>query len=216
MIDIFLSPLSYHLNGRNVAEGTARWKVADLGKEILSPKVTVQDLPWLTDRFGCSVFDREGFPTKNMTPIKGGVLKDFFLDQYAAKALGKTSTGHAVGAPSSLPSVSPHCLCLGKGDRPWKDLVKELTGHQKSFLLVHRFSGQTDPITGDFSGVAKGGEWWVGGERAYFVKETQISGNLFQALGPGLAGISVETEVVDSESESPSILIDKVSVTVAS
>jgi PmbA protein len=79
--------------------------------------------------------------------------------------------------------------------------------------LVHRFSGQVDPITGDFSGVAKGGEWWIAGEKACFVKETLISGNLFDALTKQLFGISRETEVVEAQEECPTVILNQVSVT---
>jgi PmbA protein len=213
VIDVLLSPITYHLNGRNVVEKTGRWKQEDRGREVMDPALTLRDLPWLTDRAGCSVFDREGTPTKNLTLLENGHLKAFMMDHYAAKALGETSTGHATGGPSAVPTVSPHCLCLNGGKEPWRDLVRRMTTAQRDLLMVHRFSGQIDSVTGDFSGVAKGGEWWHAGERAYFVKETSISGNLFDSLSKGLFGISLETEVVESQEESPTLVLDQVSVT---
>ena len=68
-------------------------------------------------------------------------------------------------------------------------------------------------MTGDFSGVAKGAEWWVNGERRYYVQETLISGNIFQALGEDLFAISKETEVIDCDEESPTLVINNISVT---
>jgi PmbA protein len=213
VIDVLLSPIAYHLNGRNVVEGTGQWKLADRGKQLLDPALTLKDLPWLTDRAGCAVFDREGTPTKNLTLLEKGTLKAFLMDHYAAKALSETSSGHAAGGPSGVPTVSPHCLCLSGGKEPWRELVRRMTQTQRDLLMVHRFSGQVDSVTGDFSGVAKGGEWWHAGERAYFVKETSISGNLFDSLSKGLFGISQETEVVESQEESPTLVLDRVSVT---
>ena len=81
------------------------------------------------------------------------------------------------------------------------------------FLVLHRYSGQVDPVSGDFSGVAKGGEWWRGGERAYTVQETLISGNVFDVFRTAILGISKETEVIDCGEECPTILVDGVSVT---
>lgn len=211
--DIFLSALSYHLSGRSVAEGTSRWKLEDLDKPLINERITIEDKPWLTDRFGFSLFDREGTPTQNLKAIENGVLKLFFMDHYAAKALGKTSTGNAAGGSSSVPNVSPHCLVIGPGHLPLSDLHKMAASTQKEFLVVNRYSGQVDPVTGDFSGVAKGADWWIGGERTFTVKETLISGNIFDALNKSLVGFSKEREILESQEESPTFLVDGVSVT---
>lgn len=213
VLDILISGLTYHLNGRIVAEKTGRWGLNDRDKPILSPKLTLIDNPWLTDRSGCSSFDREGVPTSPLTLIDSGILRAFCLDQYAAHALEQSSTGHAAGGPSSLPTVSTHTLCVSAGSESKKSLYEEAIKTQNSFLVVHRYSGQSDPVTGDFSGVAKGAEWWVGGEKKYHVQETLISGNFFEALGKDLLGVSKEIEIIDSDEESPTLLIDNISVT---
>lgn len=210
VVEVLLSGLAYHLNGRNVAEATSRWKPADLGATPLSPLVSLRDSAWLTDRQGCAAFDREGTPTQSLTLFESGTLRSFLLDTYAAGALGMKSTGNAAGGPASLPTVSPHCLVMAPGSRDRAELFSSMNG---DFLLVNRFSGSVDPVSGDFSGVAKGAEWWSRGERAYGVKETLISGNLFEALGSALVGLSRETRVIHSHHESPWCLADGVSVT---
>jgi PmbA protein len=101
----------------------------------------------------------------------------------------------------------------GAGNIPKSALIEKTQMKQNSFLLVHRFSGQVDSVTGDFSGVAKGGEWWENGKRKYFVSETLISGNVFDCLTNALFGMSQETEVVESQDESPVVVCDGVSVT---
>lgn len=212
-LDILFSALTHHVNGRSVVEATGKWKVADLGKQILSPLVSMSDEPWLTDRVGCAAFDREGTPTQARSLIEKGVLKNFLLDGYAAKALNLKSTGHAQGGPGGIPSVGPFTLKVSGGTEPLASLLTRARQQQNEILVLDRYSGQTDPITGDFSGVAKGGEWWVNGERAYCVKETLVAGNLFDVLGKQLFGVSKETEVIDSAEECPTILADGVSVT---
>ncbi len=213
VLDILISSLGYHLNGRVIAEETGRWGLNDREKRILNSKITLIDNPWYTDRAGCSSFDREGTPTRPMSLIEEGVLKGFCLDHYAAHALNLSSTGHAAGGPSSLPTVSTHTLCLAPGEETKIGLYEKAKNAQKSFLVVHRYSGQSDPVTGDFSGVAKGAEWWSHGEQKYYVQETLISGNLFEALGNDLMGLSKETEIIDSDEESPTLLINNISVT---
>ncbi len=213
VIDIFLSGLSYHFNGRQLAEGTTRWKREDLGRPVVSALVNVSDNPWLTDRAGCQLFDREGTPTRHRELLAHGELRNFLFDQYAATALGTQSTGNAVGGPSALPSVGPHCLIMSGGEEATQALHARLAAQQKQYLVVQRYSGQSDPVTGDFSGVAKGGEWWSEGKRLYCVKETLIAGNLFQALGSGLFGVSRETEIIDCAEEAPTVVCDGISVT---
>lgn len=211
--EIFLDAISYHLNGRNVVEKTAKWELTHLKKQIFDPSLTVRDLPWLVDRVGCSVFDREGTPTSNSTLIDKGKLQSFLMDHYAAQALGAKSTGNASGGPTSLPSISSHTLCVDGGSEPRSDLMARVSACQKDFLVLQRYSGQVDPVTGDFSGVAKGGEWWHGGERAYCANETLVSGNIFEALGKAIFGVSKETEVLDCGEECPTFVVDGISVT---
>lgn len=213
VVDIFLSSLSYHLNGRSLVEGTGRWKLADLGRAVLNPMLNIKDMPWLNDRNGCTRFDREGTPTMNRALIERGAVSAFLFDLYCAQALGVTSTGHAIGGPSALPSVGSHTLCLQGGGESSDELHARLSDSQAEYLVVNRYSGQADPVTGDFSGVAKGGEWWSRGERLHCVKETLIAGNLFDALGSGLFGLTRETETIDSGDEAPGMVCDGISVT---
>ena len=62
-------------------------------------------------------------------------------------------------------------------------------------LLISRFSGNTDPISGDFSGVAKAAHLIVDGKVDRAVAGSLIAGNIFDALKT-LSGISRETERV--------------------
>ncbi len=212
-LEILIDSLVHHFNGRNLVEGTSRWKLEEMGKRLFNASLSLADDPWKTDRSGCTLFDREGTPARPLKLVEAGKWTNVMLDHYAAKALGRTSTGHAGGGPSSLPALGSHGIIVAPGTTPVATLLKDVSTRQKNLLIVHRFSGQTDPITGDFSGVAKGGEWWINGERAYFVQETLISGNLFECLDQHLLGVSEETELVDASQECPTFVVDGVSVT---
>ncbi|NDC24882.1 MAG: TldD/PmbA family protein [Proteobacteria bacterium] len=212
VLDILIDSVVYHLNGRVVLEGSSRWKTNDLGTKVLSPLLFLEDSAWNSDRMSCGLFDREGTPTQDLALIKEGMLTAFLLDHYSAKGLHQSSNGHAVGGPSSAPTVGSHNLSLRGGTQALNTLMAQQTTPQ-GILWVNRYSGQTDPVTGDFSGVAKGSEWWVNGEFQHCVKETLVSGNVFEALGPCFLSLSQETQVVDSSGESPTALIDGISVT---
>lgn len=213
VLDVLLDSLIYHLNGRVLLEGSGRWKLEDREKPILNSLLNLMDSPWLSDRFACGLFDREGTATRELSLLKEGCLMNFLFDHYSAHGLHQTSTGHAVGGPSGVPTVGSHSLCLKGGKKSLQSLLKESDPQGQGILWINRYSGQTDPVTGDFSGVAKGSEWWVNGSFQYGVQETLISGNVFDCLGKNLLDLSEETHLVDCSGESPAALIDGVSVT---
>jgi PmbA protein len=79
-------------------------------------------------------------------------------------------------------------------------------------LVVDRFSGNIDPIKGDFSGVAKSSRYFKNGQDHGAVAETMIAGNLFETLNSILAVSSI-TEDVSGSMQMPWMLVDGVSVT---
>lgn len=213
VLDVLLPGLMHHLNARSVVENISKWNLETTGNTVVNDQITLIDNPWLVDRAGWTRFDREGTPTRPLPLIENGILANFIYDNYAAAALNAKSTGHARGGPSTLPTTGAHCLNLSAGQTSLSQLHQNLRDSQGDYLVVHRFSGQSDPVTGDFSGVAKGADWYSKGERAYSVAETMVSGNLFECLGPALTGLSKETGVIFDSAESPWLSCESVSVT---
>jgi predicted Zn-dependent protease len=66
-------------------------------------------------------------------------------------------------------------------------------------------------MTGDFSGVAKGGRWWINGEDQGPVKELMMAGNIFDVLSRPVE-LSSEVETDGGYYQLPSALIDGVTV----
>ena len=83
---------------------------------------------------------------------------------------------------------------------------------RSELLVVDRFSGNIDPIKGDFSGVAKSSRYFKNGADQGAVSETMIAGNLFECLRQILAVSSI-TEDVSGAMQMPWALVDQVSVT---
>jgi PmbA protein len=77
---------------------------------------------------------------------------------------------------------------------------------------VDRFSGNIDPIKGDFSGVAKSSRILRDGKDCGAVSETMIAGNLFEVLS-NLQAVSNVQELVSGAILLPWVLGDHVSVT---
>ncbi|MBA7692454.1 hypothetical protein ES703_101021 [subsurface metagenome] len=78
-------------------------------------------------------------------------------------------------------------------------------------IIVTRFSGNTNPVSGDFSGVVKGGYLIKNGKIIKPLIETLIAGNIFEALNK-ITAISKETKWVNS-SILPYLVIEDVNIT---
>jgi PmbA protein len=78
-------------------------------------------------------------------------------------------------------------------------------------ILVTRFSGNVDPVSGDFSGAVKGGRMIRNGELAEPLCGTMIAGNVFDLL-PTVSAVSREQERLFSD-VLPYLRLDGVTIT---
>ncbi len=189
VLDLF-APLQFQLNARNALRGMSRWKDA-LGEPVAVPEFALVDDGRIPGGVATSSFDREGVPHRRLPLIEGGVLRSFMHNAYTAHAFDAPNTGHAAGSAGSLPAIGPTNFSILPSEAAKEDLISGV----KRGLLVNRFSGNTDPVSGDFSGVAKAAHLIVDGKVDRAVSGTLIAGNLFEALKT-LSGISRETESV--------------------
>jgi len=200
------APLQFQLNARNVLRGMSRWKDA-LGKSVAVQGFSLVDDGRLPGGVATASFDREGTPHQRLSLIEGGVLRSYMHNAYTAHALGIANTGHAAGSAGSLPAIGPTNFMILPGEIAKADLISEI----RHGLLVSRFSGNTDPISGDFSGVAKAAYLIKDGKIDRAVSGTLIAGNLFEALKT-LSGISKETETVFNYTF-PALRLEDISIT---
>jgi PmbA protein len=141
-----------------------------------------------------------------MPLVEDGVLQGFMYDGRESRAAGVRSTGHAQGGATSLPRVGPGALVLAPGGVPRDELERMDRG-----VIVTRFSGSTDPVSGDFSGVVKGGFLVEGGERRP-IHETTIAGNLWTCL-ENVSARSDEAAVHYGSRAYPALRVEDVSIT---
>ncbi len=205
IISLF-APLQFQLNARNVLRGMSRWKEA-LGESVATSEFTLVDDGLLAGGVATASFDREGTPHRRLPLIEGGVLRSFMHDAYTAHAMNATNTGHAAGSAGRPPAIGPTNFTILPGEVAKQDLISEI----KRGLLVTRFSGNADPVSGDFSGVAKAAHLIVDGKIDRAVSGTMIAGNVFEAL-KNLSGISRETERLFNYTF-PSLRLEDVSIT---
>lgn len=136
-----------------------------LGKQIMSPSVTIEEQPHLLRGLGSSPFDNEGVATHSRTLVKDGVLQGYVLSSYSARKLGMQSTGNAGGN---------HNLIVSHGSLDFNGMLKAMdTGLLVTELLGHGIN----MVTGDYSRGAAG--FWVEkGVIVHAVEEITIAGNL--------------------------------------
>lgn len=180
----------FQTDAKNVLRGMSRWKES-VDTAVASPLVTVVDDGRSPNGIATSSFDREGVGHARLELIKDGRLTSFMHNTYTAAAMKKKNTAHAAGPARSLPRIGPTNFEIVSGSTTKDELISEM----KKGLLVTRFSGRADPISGDFSGVAKGAYLIENGRVTRPVKGTLVAGNAFEAL-KNLSGVSHERERV--------------------
>lgn len=182
--------VSHSINSDAVQKKSSHF-AGKLGRHVASALLTVEDDATNVDGLGASSFDREGVPHKKNVVIQNGVLKKFLYNTHTASKDGVRSTGNASGSTSSPPSVSTTNFVI----RPGRSGLDALVSEMKNGIIISRFSGNVNPVNGDFSGVVKGGRLVRNGEMQHAVKEVMVAGNVFEALRR-LDGVSRERKVI--------------------
>ena len=190
VLDLVVASLLFQTNARNVLRGLSRWR-DHLGHPVASPALSVDDDGTRPGGVASSSFDREGVPHAPLPLVERGRLVSFLHNTYSSSALGAPNTGHAAGSASSVPMIGPTNLTLAPGTASLEELVAD-TGQG---LLVGRFSGNVDPISGDFSGVAKAAHLLRHGRRVHPVAGTLVAGNAFDALR-AILDVSIDTQQI--------------------
>ncbi len=136
-----------------------------LGKQVFSSHIHIDDVPDIRKGLASSAFDDEGVKTQRRAIVEGGVLQGYFLGSYAARKLGMRSTGNAGGN---------HNLIVQPGDLDLAGLLQKMG---RGLLVTELLGHGVNSVTGDYSRGAAG--FWVeNGVIQYPVEEITIAGNL--------------------------------------
>ena len=151
-----------YLGSFPLIEGTSPWKDM-LGKQIVSPLLTLRSEPnGPSVEVGYS-FTVGGFRAENCNLIENGVLKNFILNLYDSNKTGKPRCPSGGGA-----------LIVQNGSSDLDSMIADV----KKGILLGRFSGGHPANNGDFSGVAKNSYLIENGKIIRPVSETMIAGNI--------------------------------------
>ncbi len=198
--------ISHSINSDAVQKKSSHF-AGKVGKRVALDMLTVEDDATNVEGLGASSFDREGVAHHRNVVIENGVLKKFLYNTYTARKAGVKSTGNASGSTNSPPSVSTTNFVV----RPGRSSLDTLVSEMKNGLIISRFSGNVNPVNGDFSGAVKGGRLVRNGKVQHAVKEVMVAGNVFEALRR-LNGVSKERKVLH-DSILPYMRFDGISFT---
>ncbi len=173
-----IAPLVSAFNGKMVFDGVSPLK-DKLGEQFFDQKFSLWDdssLPYQVASYPC---DDEGVPGQRKPLIDHGVVSHFLYDLQTAALANTQSTGNG-SRHGGLPTPSPSSLVIDKGDVPFWDMVK---GIQEG-LVIELLMGaeQGNILNGDFSGNVLLGYKIERGEITGRVKNTMVSGNVYQVL----------------------------------
>jgi PmbA protein len=163
------------------------------------------DHPLLPRGSGSRPFDGEGLAARPNVVVSEGILRTFLCDTYAARKLGRSSTGSAGRGLGGGPHVSTSNFILAAGKTPAADLEKVEQGLYVTNMMGFGFNA----VTGDWSQGASG-FWIEKGARVHPVSEVTISIN-FDDLWKGIDAVADDPDTRGSV-QSPSLRVSKLTV----
>ena len=186
--------------------GTAVYKnstylAGEEGKSVASELVTVVDDPARARGISSASFDLEGVATARRVLVDKGVLKLYPCNTFAARRLGRKSTGHA--GPEGVTSYN---LYVENGTSSREELLKKLgTGLYATSFIGFGFN----QATGDFSRGVRG-FWAEDGKIVHPVHEITVAGS----LGKMLADVTAVGNDLEFRfgTDCPSLLVKEMTV----
>lgn len=197
--------IAFLVDANNVQKGLSRFKNC-IETEIAVKALTVIDDGTLPAGLGSESFDREGMPHKSLKIIENGILKSYLYNTYTAAKDACKNTAHAGGSIRQAPQIETTNFIIEPGREDSQDLQNNI----KKGIVVTRFSGFPDPISGEFSGVVKGGWLIENGVLKTPILETTIAGNFFELL-KSISAISKDTKKIEC-SVLPYVCIENLSI----
>jgi PmbA protein len=165
-------------NGKMVLQGAS--PIGNkLGQKVFDEKLSLWDDPTLAFRPNSRPCDDEGIPSQCTPLIEGGVVAHFLYDLQTA-ALAKTKSTGSGDRGGGLPAPTPSSFIIATGQTSMEEMIKDI----KEGLVIEQLMGaeQGNILGGDFSGNVLLGYKVESGKIVGRVKNTMVSGNVYQVL----------------------------------
>ncbi len=201
-------PLMAAFNGKTVLEGASPVGTK-LGQPVFDEKLSLWDDPTIAYRPTSRPCDDEGIPSQRTPLIEQGLVTNFLYDLQTAALAHTKSTGNGDRNHGGLPAPSPSAFIIAPGNATFDDMVQDI----KEGLIVEELMGaeQGNILGGDFSGNVLLGYKVENGKIVGRVKNTMVSGNVYQLLKQ-ITAIGSETRWVGGFLNTPPLYFSSVSV----
>jgi PmbA protein len=179
LFSAFIPSLMSAFSGKTVLEGASPIGKR-LGEKVFDSKLTLHDDPTLGFAPNSRPFDDEGVPSQRTTLIKKGEVSNFLYDLQTAGQAKVKSTGNGSRGRGGVMSPSPSGFIFDPGDVTFEEMVQDI----EEGLVIEQLMGaeQGNVLGGDFSGNVLLGYKIEKGELVGRVKNTMVSGNVYQIL----------------------------------
>jgi PmbA protein len=151
-----------------------------LGETVFDPRISMMDDPTIDYAPNSRPCDDEGVPSQRTPLIEDGVVRHFLYDLQTAGQAKTKSTGSGNRARGGLMAPSASALVLKPGSASFAEMIRDI----KEGLIIEQLMGaeQGNILGGDFSGNVLLGYKIENGEIVGRVKNTMVSGNVYQVL----------------------------------
>ena len=203
-----ISPLMAAFNGKTVLQGAS--PIGNrLGQPVFDDKLWLWDDPTVAYRPGSRPCDDEGIPSQRTPLIEQGTVSNFLYDLQTAALSHTHSTGNGSRSRGGLPTPSPSAFIIAPGKTSFDEMVNDM----KEGLVIEQLMGasQGNILGGDFSGNVLLGYKVENGKIAGRVKDTMVSGNIYQLLKQ-ITAIGSEAKWVGGFLSTPPLYCPSVSV----
>jgi len=195
-------------NGKTVLQGAS--PIGNkMGKSVFDAKISLWDDPTIAFRPNSRPCDDEGVASRRTPLIEQGVVANFLYDLQTAALADTKSTGNGDRGGGSLPAPSPSALIIAPGKTSMDDMIKDI----KEGLVIEQLMGaeQGNILGGDFSGNVLLGYKVESGKIVGRVKNTMVSGNVYQVLKE-VTAIGSQAEWVGGFLNTPPLYCPRLSV----
>lgn len=201
-------PLAAAFNGRLIFQGASPLK-GRVGERVFDAKLSLADNGSQPYGPASRPWDDEGVPTRRIPLVEGGVVAGFMFDLQTAGQAGTESTGSAVRVDRALPAPGVSALVIAPGEATLEEMIADMG----EGLVVEGLMGaeQGNVLGGDFSGNVLLGYRVERGRIVGRVKDTMVSGNIYEAL-KDIAAIGREGRWVGANLYTPPIYLRRLAV----
>jgi PmbA protein len=194
-------------NGKMVLQGAS--PIGNkLGQKVFDEKLSLWDDPTIAFRPHSRPCDDEGVASRRTPLIEQGVVSHFLYDLQTGALANTQSTGNG-SRGGGLPAPAPSALIVAPGQTTMDDMVKDI----KEGLVIEQLMGaeQGNILGGDFSGNVLLGYKVESGKIVGRVKNTMVSGNVYQVLKE-VTAVGSQAEWVGGSLYTPPLYCPRLSV----